>query len=263
MQQEIFSKSNSSNNKDALYKEVEGLKALANHLKRSNITELSIPMVKSVDDGLLRIQKIHRLTPSEYHMKRLAKGLAKMHRAKPAGTINCYGYKEDNYIGVSSQKNILTQDWGDFFYHHRLMHQILLIDNTEQKNTFMQQLELCRSFIIELLNSSCQRPSLVHGDLWSGNVLFSEGKVWLIDPAVYFADSEVDIAMSEMFGGFSAAFYQTYQQQLPLSAEYPIKKEVYNLYHYLNHYNMFGNSYLSSCTYLFERLIKQSQSSMS
>ena len=94
-----------------------------------------------------------------------------------------------------------------------------------------------------------------HGDLWSGNVLY-EKSVYLIDPAVYFGDSEVDIAMSEMFGDFSSHFYKAYDALLPLSDEYSTKKKIYNLYHYLNHYNLFGISYLDSCINYF-KVLKQ------
>jgi fructosamine-3-kinase len=87
----------------------------------------------------------------------------------------------------------------------------------------------------------------LHGDLWSGNVLFDSNQCWLIDPAVYYGDSEVDLAMTEMFGGFSNAFYHAYFQIRSRSSTYANKRTIYNLYHYLNHYNLFGDSYLSRC----------------
>ncbi|MCB1581549.1 MAG: fructosamine kinase family protein [Xanthomonadales bacterium] len=94
----------------------------------------------------------------------------------------------------------------------------------------------------------------MHGDLWSGNVMFDKEHVWLIDPAVYFGDSEADIAMTEMFGGFSSEFYLAYQSVRPLTDAYPTKRLIYNLYHYLNHYNLFGASYLSPCLRAIQKI---------
>ena len=111
----------------------------------------------------------------------------------------------------------------------------------------LQQLKKLERPLIDWLNGQAIQPALLHGDLWSGNVLFSDNKVWLIDPAVYWGDAEADIAMTELFGGFPKVFYQAYHQQLPPSPEYDLKKICYNLYHYLNHYNLFGHGYLAAC----------------
>jgi fructosamine-3-kinase len=122
------------------------------------------------------------------------------------------------------------------------------------KREFEKVLNQRKENLINYLNETTTHPSLVHGDLWSGNYLCDSEKVYLIDPAVYFGDREVDLAMSEMFGGFSPAFYQAYDTAYPRSADYPHKKKIYNLYHYLNHYNLFGQSYLGPCRELFEIL---------
>ena len=89
-------------------------------------------------------------------------------------------------------------------------------------------------------------PSLLHGDLWAGNVITgNDGRAWLIDPAVYVGHAEADIAMTELFGGFPPAFYDAYQERIPLQPGYERRRDVYNLYHLVNHLNMFGRMYLS------------------
>ncbi|MEZ5473364.1 MAG: fructosamine kinase family protein [Marinicella sp.] len=122
------------------------------------------------------------------------------------------------------------------------------------RKRFNHILALNQDSWIAWLNQHCSRFSLLHGDLWSGNVLFDAQNVWLIDPAVYFGDSETDIAMTEMFGGFPEAFYAAYQSVKPLSSAYPKKRILYNLYHYLNHYNLFGSAYLPACERGFQKL---------
>ncbi len=141
----------------------------------------------------------------------------------------------------------MCENWGEFFVNHRLFFQVDLIKEQTINKKFKLGLEKSKSRLIDYLNQNCQQPSLVHGDLWSGNVLFDKTAVWLIDPAVYYADREVDVAMTEMFGGFSQNFYRAYNETYPLSPDYQQKKVIYNLYHYLNHYNLFGSGYLSAC----------------
>ena len=99
-----------------------------------------------------------------------------------------------------------------------------------------------------------EHPSLLHGDLWAGNVMTgNDGKAWLIDPAAYVGHAEADIAMTELFGGFPAAFYDAYREAGALPPEYRQRRDLYNLYHLLNHLNMFGGSYLSSVRQIVER----------
>jgi len=108
--------------------------------------------------------------------------------------------------------------------------------------------------LINFLNDHCEHASMVHGDLWSGNVLFDRDSVWLIDPAIYYGDREVDLAMTEMFGGFTHEFYQFYNNTYPISNTYQQKKIIYNLYHYLNHFNLFGDRYLPACEQGFKTI---------
>jgi len=160
----------------------------------------------------------------------------------------------DNFIGLNYQKNIYLKNWGEFFCEYRLREQIKMLSNSFLRDEFSKILD--NSILVDYLNENCASASLVHGDLWSGNVMFSQKGVYLIDLAVYYGDCEVDLAMTEMFGGFSSNFYEIYNKHLAISAEYSRKKVFYNLYHYLNHYNLFGNAYLKGCTQGFS-LIKQ------
>lgn len=173
----------------------------------------------------------------------MGKGVALLHKKE----YDNYGFYECNYIGLNPQANALCFNWGEIFARKRLLYQISLISDTGIAKRFEEAILKHKSKIVEFLNENCSHPSLLHGDLWQGNVLFDSKDAWLIDPAVYYGDNEVDIAMSEMFGGFAREFYDSYHEIMPRSKEYEKKKIIYNLYHYLNHYNLFGNSYLSSC----------------
>ena len=189
------------------------------------------------------MEKINQSFPTKLQQELFAVGLAKLHSIKQKE----YGFYSDNYIGLNIQKNILSENWGEFFYNYRLLYQINLIKDLEIKEHFLTTFENLKNGLIDFLNDNTSYASLVHGDLWSGNVLYSNTDIYLIDPALYYGDSEVDIAMTEMFGGFKNEFYLSYKKEKPFTKNYEDKKIIYNLYHFLNHYNIFGSSYLSSC----------------
>ncbi len=247
----IFTKLNHSSN-DSLPAEARSLELLRQTILSNGIAELSIPKVHSVCDSKLTTEFIEATTPSNEQWRQLGLGLAKLHSV----TQSSFGLEADNYIGLNPQLNIWSNDWANFFVNYRLLPQIKWINHSTKKSWAMQVLQQNYSNIIDYLSENSAQPSLVHGDLWSGNVLFSEEGVWLIDPACYFADSEVDIAMTEMFGGFSTEFYASYKQHKSLSNQYQTKKQIYNLYHYLNHYNLFGSSYWAGCEQRIEVLRK-------
>lgn len=238
----VFTKSNPFDN-DSLIKELKGLNLIKENLSKSNNNYLKIPEIINVNKSEIQMKKIQTSFASEDLIKKFAFGLAKLHEQKNKS----YGLKYDNYIGLNPQKNIISDNWGKFFIEYRLAYQISLIKDTQIKQKFEDFLDDNFKKIESLLTETTNYASLVHGDLWSGNVLFSKTDVYLIDPAVYYADREVDIAMTELFGGFNNSFYETYNSCLPLSKSYNTKKIIYNLYHYLNHYNLFGTSYLNSC----------------
>ena len=163
----------------------------------------------------------------------LARMLAALHR----NTSDRFGWADDNWIGLSPQKNAWSDDWPAFYGEFRLKPQFeragLLGDG---------------SFLLVRLNAFFENykpiPSLLHGDLWNGNVGFTAQGPAFFDPAVYYGDREADLAMTELFGGFPDAFYFSYRQLFPLAPGYEIRKHLYNLYHLLNHLNLFGSGYL-------------------
>lgn len=168
-----------------------------------------------------------------------------------------YGLDHNNYIGSSPQYNEWETDWVTFFRDFRLQPQI----NLAQRNRYLtpsrqNKLEkLCIS-LGDWIQGIPRKPSLLHGDLWGGNVIADEnGYPVLIDPAVYFGDRETDLAFTQMFGGFSNTFYQAYNDTFPLEHGYQERFEIYNIYHILNHLNLFGESYGYSLDSVLKRLV--------
>jgi fructosamine-3-kinase len=166
----------------------------------------------------------------------MGKQLANMHLS-PMGKL--YGWERSNFIGNTPQNNYPTEVWADFFAEQRIAHQLKIAKGTF-KNT-----EKTIEQVRKLLKNHQPTPSLVHGDLWSGNSGFtSNSEPIILDPAIYYGDREVDIAMTELFGGYPANFYRGYNSIVPLDIQYQKRKFIYNLYHILNHYNLFGSRYL-------------------
>ncbi|GAA4824536.1 fructosamine kinase family protein [Marinicella pacifica] len=244
-----FIKNNPSQDPHALHIEADGLRALSKVIKQHNLA-ICVPDIKAVNSQQLILERIPNQSASKQQWQQLGDQLARFHQIPQKH----FGYPLDNYIGLNPQKNGLSDNWGDFFYNQRLMFQCQRIQDTSVSEEIRQQLKKLQQPLINWLNQQAVQPVLLHGDLWSGNVLFSDNKVWLIDPAVYWGDSEADIAMTELFGGFPQVFYQTYQRQQPMSTDYDLKKICYNLYHYLNHYNLFGPGYLAACRSHLNRL---------
>jgi len=236
-----YIKSNNTPFRDSLIKEAQGL----NLLRRYTVGEnLRVVEVFDVDEQCLTMTRVDPVPATKEHWTRLARGLASLHEQRMPG----YGLDGDNYIGLSPQSNGISSDWGRFFIEKRLRVQVDNIASPALRKQFSAVLTGADHRLAEFLRETCQHPSLLHGDLWSGNVLFGRyDDVWLIDPAIYYGDAEADLAMTEMFGGFSSDFYSIYCRLRPLSSAYLRKKVIYNLYHYLNHLNLFGQGYLADC----------------
>ncbi|HEY9801438.1 MAG TPA: fructosamine kinase family protein [Leptolyngbyaceae cyanobacterium] len=181
----------------------------------------------------------------------MGRRLAMMHKATSA---QGYGWDMNNTIGSTPQINTWTADWIQFYAKHRLGYQFQLA--RRRGGNFPQQDELLAA-LPELLADHQVQPSLVHGDLWVGNAGCTvAGEPVIFDPATYFGDREVDIAMTELFGGFPAAFYKGYNQVFPLEADYEKRKTLYNLYHILNHFNLFGGGYASQANRMIEQILR-------
>lgn len=176
-----------------------------------------------------------------------AQELAAMHQAQTAGLVpgGTYGFAKDNYIGAGHQDNMVHNSWISFFRECRLEPQVRRAAGYFGQaglKKIMRLLDRVDRILVEP-----EHPSLLHGDLWSGNAITgNDGKAWLIDPAAYVGHAEADLAMTELFGGFPREFYAAYEKAAPLQPGYGGRRDLYNLYHLLNHLNLFGRTYLGA-----------------
>jgi fructosamine-3-kinase len=180
----------------------------------------------------------------------LGRKLARMHQFQKS---TAFGWERDNTIGSTPQKNPWTSSWVDFFTQYRIGYQLEL--GHRNGGRFRNGDRLLEQ-IPELLADHTPKPSIVHGDLWSGNAAVTQsGEPVIFDPATYWGDREVDLAMTELFGGFPAEFYRGYDEIFAIDAGYHQRKKLYNLYHILNHFNLFGGGYESQANRMIDQLI--------
>ncbi len=186
--------------------------------------------------------------------ERMAEQLALMHSYHSTQ----FGWYRDNNIGETPQSNQQSHSWITFWQEQRLLPQLnLALKNGYSKTSYDSGIKLLES--IHMFFSSYQpAPSLLHGDLWGGNYAYDNSSEPVIfDPAVYYGDRETDIAMTELFGGFDATFYAAYKNHYPLDAGYRVRKRLYNLYHILNHYNLFSGGYASQAANMTKQLLAE------
>ena len=250
--QRIFIKNNPGRGQDFFRAEALGLAAI------EATGTISVPKVYGigVDSGgaflCMEVLEAGPKVPDFWEV--FAGELAAMHRADTTAfvTNGRYGFSGSNYIGSTPQKNNAHDSWITFFREERLLPQIELAKgyfSSGDRKTIDRFLDRLDSLLVEP-----EAPSLIHGDLWGGNFITGpDGKAWLIDPATYVGSAEADLAMTELFGGFSRAFYQAYREQGLLQPGYRDRKDIYNLYHLLNHLNLFGGGYLSSVMSIVRR----------
>ena len=180
----------------------------------------------------------------------MGRHLAAMHKVKQ----NRFGWDMNNTIGSTPQINTWTDSWVEFYTEHRLGYQFKL---GRRKGGHFPSSEELLAAIPELLAGHEVQPSLVHGDLWGGNAgCTNDGTPVIFDPATYYGDREVDIAMTELFGGFSTGFYRGYNEVFPLDEGYEKRKVLYNLYHIVNHFNLFGGSYESQANRMISQILR-------
>ena len=215
--------------------EAEGLKALSHAVR--------VPEVICADSHIFLTTWIESSAPTAAYWKALGSALAALHQVKS----DTFGFTLNNHIGPTPQANprLSTTEisWGAYFIEHRLKpllsHSILSADSLLQAY-FVKALPS----IERALERVSEAPSLLHGDLWNGNVLCSEsGEPVFIDPSCYYGHREVDVAMTELFGGFAPEFRRAYERELPLEPGLELRFKIYNLYHLFNHWILFGESY--------------------
>lgn len=186
--------------------------------------------------------------------KLLGEQLAALHRCSAPR----FGLAHDNFIGTSPQPNGWKDDWISFWREHRLGFQLKLAAANGYADELQQLGKRLLDALPALFAGHIPRPSLLHGDLWGGNHAYlTDGTPVAFDPAVYYGDRECDIAMTELFGGYPADFYTAYRAAWPLDDGYERRRDLYNLYHILNHANLFGGSYVRQAAEMMRELLRR------
>ena len=252
----VFLKTNRPELEDMFHAEQEGLSALAS----SGVIPVAVPLSAGNDPeenvSYLLLEYIPDGRPSESFWEDFGRSLALMHRQDTGPILSGgrYGFTRDNYIGRTSQSNTTQKSFIAFFKKERLLPQIRMAGRWFEKKDYSAAERLLDRLDNLLIEPAF--PSLLHGDLWSGNFLTgADGRAVLIDPAVYVGCLEADLAMTELFGGFSSRFYDGYREVTSIAYGYEDRKELYNLYHLLNHLNLFGSGYLPSVRRILYRYV--------
>jgi protein-ribulosamine 3-kinase len=235
----FFIKWNSSTRAEMFQREVEGLEILqaSNTIKIPTILGLA-----TIDQNtflLLELIESKQTAPSFW--VDFGQKIAQMHRKSSMH----FGHDHSNFIGSLDQSNKKHQDWASFFISERIVPQLKLAESSRKiDGTFLRKFDTLFSKLADLIPK--ESPSLLHGDLWSGNFLCGEeSKPVIFDPAIYFGHREMEIAFTRLFGGFDNRFYTSYQKEFPLEWGFEDRIDIHNLYPLLVHVNLFGTSYLS------------------
>lgn len=202
------------------------------------------------DRSYLVLQFVESAQRDRHYWEIMGRNLAGLHHH----TNDFFGLPYDNYIGSLHQNNTMKTDWIDFFIENRLEVQLqLAIDAALITKEYAKEFRTIYLRLKDIFPPA--RPSLLHGDLWSGNVMIAfDGKPCLIDPATYYGHREIEIAFTRLFGGFDQAFYDSYQEAYPMEAGFDQRVDIYNLYPLLVHLNLFGQSYLNSIDRIVRKL---------
>ncbi|HET6655004.1 MAG TPA: fructosamine kinase family protein [Gammaproteobacteria bacterium] len=224
-------------------------------LARADAVRVPRPLClgQSADRAYLVLEWFDLTAPTAASEAELGRALARQHRS----TAERFGWHRDNTIGSTPQANGWLDNWSAFWRERRLAPQLDLAAAQghaalrEQAAPLLAQLD-------GFFSDYQPRPSLLHGDLWGGNrARLADATPVIFDPATYYGDREADIAMTELFGRFGDGFYDAYNREWPLDAGYGIRRDLYNLYHILNHLNLFGGGYAASAARLIERLVRR------
>ena len=246
---EVFRKTGPASAIDMFTAEAEGLEAIA-ATKAIRVPEVYRTGIDG-DTAFIEMEKL-RLEPSSRATESaLGEQLAAMH----ASTAERFGWHRENTIGLTPQHNDWSDNWVDFFREQRLGFQLRLAAANGLTGSLQTQGARLLERLPLFFDNHEPRPALLHGDLWSGNWGSCDGAPVIFDPAVYYGDPESDLAMTRLFGGFGRAFYEAYATLVPTASGSHDRSDLYQLYHVLNHLNLFGSAYLGRAQGLINKLL--------
>ncbi len=228
-------------NKKFLEFEKYCLQNLRKYINQENLVIPEVIAYKNIKN--IEILLIEWIDMHNFDQKKLGKGLGELHLKSAESNPKMFGFPVEGFIGTTDQKKGLEDNWIDCFLNLRIIPQLLILKSRILDKEIINKVK--EKIKSELLN---HKPinSLVHGDLWSGNAgMDKNGKGVIFDPASWWADNEVDIAMTKLFGGFRKEFYEEYYRIFPIKDGFEKRIIIYNFYHILNHANMFGGGYLN------------------
>ncbi len=234
--------------------EADGLREIAG----AGVIRVPHPVCAGVaeDSAFLVLEVIDFSSGRRGRAEDLGRRLADMHRA----SATQYGWRRDNTIGSTPQVNTPADNWPEFWRDRRIGRQLALAASIGYGGALQRKGERLLARLDGFFAGYAPLPSLLHGDLWGGNYAYAAtGEPVIFDPAVYYGDRETDLAMTELFGGFPEAFHAAYREAFPLDSGYPMRKALYNLYHILNHLNMFGEGYLGQAEGMIEKLLSEAE----
>ncbi|WP_455223250.1 fructosamine kinase family protein [Kaarinaea lacus] len=249
----FFVKTNAASRLDMFEAELEGLLEIASHKTIKVPEPLCVGICNETAYIVMENLPIHGRGGGAAGMEQLGHDLANMHRV----IQEQFGWHRDNTIGSTPQINTPSVEWVAFYRERRLGFQYQLAAEHGHRQ-LLRRGELLMSGLDKFFIDYQPKASLLHGDLWSGNyAIDDDGRPVIFDPAVYYGDREADMAMTELFGGFSQRFYSAYNEAYPLDNGYRVRKTLYNLYHVLNHLNLFGGGYLGQVERMTEQLLAE------
>lgn len=255
----IFMKCNTMSNLPFFEAEAKGLEALRKTDTIGVPKTLAIGTDETQKISFLLMEYLDAASRVSGYWEIFGRELAALHQADSHSLTGensnlPFGFETDNYIGASRQRNTPKGNWITFFRECRLLPQIEMAEKYFDHGMYKKCMKLLDHLDSYLVEPAI--PSLIHGDLWSGNaVCGSDGKAWILDPAVYVGHFEAELAMTELFGGYPDSFYEAYHEINPIDSGYRDRRDLYNLYHLLNHLNLFGSSYLNSVKRIVDRYV--------
>ncbi len=246
----VFLKTMSAHEAFMLEAEAEGLAAIAD--SRAIRTPAVLGQGATDSESWLALEWLDMGPLHGQSEQDLGRQLAAMHRH----TAERFGWHRDNTIGRTPQPNPWTDNWVEFFREHRLRFQLELAAQKGFRGSLATDGERLAESLGSLFAGYAPIPSLTHGDLWGGNAAAVDSEPVIFDPAVYYADRETDLAMTRLFGGYGRGFYAAYEEAWPLDSGYAVREKLYQLYHVLNHLNLFGGGYLGRAESLIGELLR-------